>query len=283
MLPEPAGPAATLLPPPLVGVDGAHQARPRPRRGDLQRALDRLGPCPPGALLLATDFDGTLAPIESHPDAALPLPTNLALVDRLVATGVHIAVVSGRGRHDVRRRLPVAGSTIAGDDGVAIALHEERALNRFNSRVGQVIARWPGVWLERKAGSSSIHYRGAPDAGPALAPAVLPVADRFSLIAEMGKMVIEVRPQRNGRANALLDLVGAVQPRAVVYAGDDAPDDSAFRLLRDMPRPHLAVGVCSGERPADEFGECDLVVEGPAGMAIFLRALLERVLRSRPL
>ncbi|MGH7765055.1 MAG: hypothetical protein ACREOM_11650, partial [Candidatus Dormibacteraceae bacterium] len=104
---SPSGQEQDLDPhPPLIGIDGVSDCSVPPRRGDLKPALARLGDVPPGKLLLATDFDGTLAPVVGHPDAAKPLPVNLALIDRMVDLGVHVAVISGRAQHDLRLRLP---------------------------------------------------------------------------------------------------------------------------------------------------------------------------------
>lgn len=271
------------LHPPLIGVGGAVERSIPPRRGDLQPALARLADVSPGQLLLATDFDGTLAPIVGHPDAARALPANLALIDGLIDRGVQVAVISGRAQQDLRQRLPVPGSRILGDNGIGdTTALERRALDRFNSKVGRLIARQPGVWLESKPGSTSVHYRGAPDAGPSLRSAVLPIANEFGLVAAMGRMVVEVRPQRADKARAVGVLIAGLHPKAVIYAGDDEPDHSVFELLSQLPRRHLTVGVSSTERPVTSFRLCDLVVEGPEGMSVFLRGLLERVARHQP-
>ena len=266
--------------PPLVGINGVGDRRPRVQRGDLQPALATLGDVRPGQLLLATDFDGTLAPITDHPDTASALPANLAIIDRLIDYGVHVAVISGRAQHDLRQRLPLAGSRLLGDNGIGgPTVEERRALNRFNSKAGRLIARQRGVWLEPKPGSTSVHYRGAPTAGPDLRAAVLPIANHFGLVFTAGRMVIEVSPRRADKGRALLVLIAGLEPKAVIYAGDDEPDQSAFATLSRLPTPHLSVGVSSTERPAKSFGNCDLVVDGPDGMSAFLRALSERMAR----
>ncbi|MHB8588461.1 MAG: trehalose-phosphatase [Candidatus Dormibacteraceae bacterium] len=221
-----------------------------------------------------------MAPITAEPNAASALPANLAIIDRLIDYGVHVAVISGRAQHDLRQRMPIAGSRLLGDNGIGgPTVEERRALNRFNSKAGPLIARQPGVWLEPKPGSTSVHYRGAPNAGPDLRAAVLPIANRFGLVASAGRMVIEVSPRRADKGRALLVLIAGLEPKAVIYAGDDEPDHRAFATLSRLPTPHLAVGVSSTERPAESFGNCDLVVDGPAGMSAFLRVLSERMAR----
>ena len=253
-----------------------------PRRGDLRAALDRLGDVRPGRVLLATDFDGTLAPIVPRPDAAEILPASLSLIDRLIEFGVHVAVISGRANHDLRLRLPVSPTRILGENGMGhITALERTALERFNRKAGWLIAPMPGVWMECKPGSTSLHYRSAPDSGPALLTTVLPIANRLGLAATRGRMVIEVAPRRCDKSRAMAVLIAGIQPSAVIYAGDDEPDRTVFRLLRDSPRRHLAVGVSSEERPVESFQDCDLVVEGPEGMADFLHRLLERVARHQ--
>ncbi len=269
--------------PPLIGIDGRTELAMQPRRGDLQPLLSRLGDVFPGQLLLATDFDGTLAPIVRQPDLARALPANLAVIDRLIELGVHVAVISGRAQHDLRAKLPIAGPRIMGDNGIGQATEGERsALDRFNRKVGPLVAQHAGVWLEPKPGSTSVHYRGAPDAEPWVQAVTLPNADRLGLIAKMGRKVVEVRPQRGDKARAISVLISGLQPRAVIYAGDDEPDRSVFDLLNELPRRHLSIGVCSAERPVNSFGGCDLVVEGPDGMCLFLRGLLERMARHQP-
>lgn len=229
------------------------------------------------------DFDGTLAPIVPHPRAARVLPANLALLDRMIELGVHIAVISGRAQQDLRQLLPIWGSCLMGDNGIGDTTDDERrALDRFNREVGRLMAHQPGVWIERKPGSTSIHYRNAPDAGPMLRDSLLPIADRFGLATAMGRMVVEVRPQRADKARALSILITGIQPKAIIYAGDDEPDHSVFRMLSVLRRPHLTVGVSSDERPVASFRQCDLVVEGPKGISDFLHRLLERVARHQP-
>jgi trehalose 6-phosphate phosphatase len=267
---------------PLIGLNGIGDYAPRLGRGNLGPALARLGDVRPGRLLLATDFDGTLAPITAHPETARALPANLAIINLLIECGVHVAVISGRAQDDLRERLPIAGSRLLGDNGIGgPTIGKRRALDRFNSKAGPLIARRAGVWLERKPGSTSIHYRRAPNEGPDVRTAVLPIANRLGLVATVGRMVIEVTLGRADKAQALCTVIGGLDPRAVIYAGDDEPDQNVFAMLSRLPKPHLSIGVSSTERPPALFQDCDLVVDGPDGMSAFLRALSERMVRFR--
>ena len=234
-------------------------------------------------MLLATDFDGTLAPIVQDPDAAQALPANVQLIEGLINRGVHVAVISGRAQNDLRLRVPMGATRLIGENGMGQCTMSERdALKRFNRQAARLVAQMAGVRMERKPGSTSLHYRLVPDAGPELWAAVVPIANGSGLRATKGRMVIEVTPRRADKSRAMAVLIAGVQPKAVVYAGDDEPDQTVFHLLRDSPRRHLAIGVSSEERSVDSFRDCDLVVEGPGGMSTFLRGLLERVSRHLP-
>src|SRR5579859_6499352 len=76
-----------------------------------------IGAVEPAGALVATDFDGTLAPIVNEPGAARPLPGVLELLTRLTALVMAVAVISGRAEADLKRLLPVPGLRLLGDYG----------------------------------------------------------------------------------------------------------------------------------------------------------------------
>ena len=58
-------------------------------------------------LLVALDFDGVVAPLGDDPAAVTPLPETVAAIQRLVAHGIPVAVVSGRDLALMTRQLAV--------------------------------------------------------------------------------------------------------------------------------------------------------------------------------
>jgi trehalose 6-phosphate phosphatase len=233
--------------------------------------------------LLASDFDGTLAPIVIDPALARVLPANLALVDRLIDLGVHVAVISGRALPDLRERLPLDAARLFGENGLHAATDaERRAVQRFNAEAGRLVAPIAGAWIELKPNTTSVHFRRAADSGLELREKILPLADRYGLVTTLGRMVLEVTPQGADKARTMSLLVSTLQPKFVIYAGDDTSDQAVFRMLGSMQRNHIAIGISSGERPVDAFSECDIVYDGPHGMAVFLHRLLERMARRHP-
>lgn len=255
---------------------------PLPSNANLRSEFAKLGDLRPHQLLFATDFDGTLAPIVSEPAAARALTLSLMTLDRLVDLGVQVAVISGRSQQDLRNLVPVAGVRLLGENGMGEPRKPElRALKRFNLIAGRLVARQPGVWLEVKPGSTSIHFRSAPDAGPQLRAALLPAAADQGLVASPGRMVIEVRPSRADKTRALSVLLGGLAPKAVIYAGDDECDRGAFDLLLRLPLKHLSIGVWSHEATADLLTRCDVVAKGPEGFGLILCDLLEWAVHHR--
>ena len=68
---------------------------PRPATPEGRAGLDALL-ARPGQALLATDFDGTLAPIVADPRAARPLPGAVPALRRLARAVGTVAVITGR-------------------------------------------------------------------------------------------------------------------------------------------------------------------------------------------
>jgi trehalose 6-phosphate phosphatase len=228
----------------------------------------------PTELLVASDFDGTLSPIVARPEAARPLPTAVTAIERLVALGAQVAVISGRSLEVLRRVLPMRGVTLLGDYGLeAPDEREKEALAAFNARAEEAFTGVEGVVVEPKPGSTSVHYRDNPAAGEAVYERLVPLARGLGLRATEGRMVVEVRPAAADKGLALQRLLDRLRPRALVFAGDDEGDRTAFAAATGLR--HLVVGVGSGEVAADLFEDCDAVVAGPAEWALLLAAIAD--------
>ena len=246
----------------------------------VERRLEGLDP---SRLLLASDFDGTLADITAQPGATRPRPGSVRAIAELATRLLTVAVISGRSRAALAELLPVPGLALFGDyglDGPTAA--ESDALSAFDTAVERLLAAFPGAALERKAGSTSIHFRAAPELGPRILERVAPIARSAGLEAGMGRMVVEVRPPRASKGAALGRLVQELRPGAVIFAGDDEGDRAAFRLLAGLEVPHVAIGVDSAEAGPGLFAECDAVVGGPAEMEELLRELARWAARPGP-
>lgn len=71
------------------------------------------------ALLL--DYDGTLAPLASHPSLTVMEPDSEAALNQLsTLPNVFLAVISGRAANDVREKVAINNITYAGNHGLDI-------------------------------------------------------------------------------------------------------------------------------------------------------------------
>lgn len=186
-----------------------------------------------GHSLLAFDYDGTLAPIVTDPTKAqMRASTEKSL--RRVARLYPVAIVSGRAVADVVPRLNgINVQTVLGNHGIEPSPHMEssaRLVRSWMPAIAESAARFPGVVVEDKRHSVSIHYRKASD----------PVAARDSLMHDLallgpeadaadGKYVINVVPHdAPDKGDALVRLCNEHVAEYAIFVGDDVTDEDAF-------------------------------------------------------
>jgi trehalose 6-phosphate phosphatase len=224
-----------------------------------------------GRLVVLLDFDGTLAPLVSHPgEAAIP-PATRAALDRLRAIpGVDLALVSGRALADLRERAALPGVVHAGNHGLEMAgdgwrwSHPDAAaarpmLDLVADEIAPTMDAIDGAWTEDKGLTLTVHHRLAPPASvPTLRSAVAAAVARHGGVRMTeGKSIFEVRPDVDwdkGRAD--LFLLGRLRPPAgapILYLGDDVTDEDAFRALRASTWAGIIVAGAPRETAASCF------------------------------
>ncbi len=192
-------------------------------------------------LLAAFDFDGTLAPIALRPEQVVTPPGVRAALDRLRGLCA-TAVISGRSRDDVLNRLGVQVDYIVGNHGIDGLPGAERETAECVAvsqgwlaqlRGGEALrALDPGIMLEDKHVSLSVHYRQARDGARACAqlPAVFAALQPAPRIVT-GKMVFNLLPPAAvDKGTAMLRLLELARAQAGLYVGDDVTDEDVFRL-----------------------------------------------------
>lgn len=185
--------------------------------------------------LLAFDFDGTLAPIVARRDEAHMRAHTAALLCELCRR-YPCAVISGRGRADVRQRLEGADVRhVIGSHGVEPGPNLRayaRAMAQARRALGGALAHEPGVELEDKRYSLALHYRRASSKRTARASimravAALPVGLRMV----PGKLVVNLVPEgAPNKGQALERLRAHTRAEVVLYVGDDVTDEDVFGL-----------------------------------------------------
>ena len=230
------------------------------------------------SLILMLDVDGTLAPIAPRPEqAVVPLETRRVVAALAARSDVQVALVSGRAAADARRMVGVSNLWVVGNHGAEtvgpdgeLSIDPQVAPYRIpvaqaSRKLSSLVAPVPGVLVEDKTWTLSIHYRLAdPAVVPRLRVTVDAVAAALGLRVTEGKQVFEVRPPVHvNKGTAVLNLarqLGALDEEAgVLFAGDDATDEDAFRLLRAQLPKAVTVKVGDAGTTAAEFSVQDTV------------------------
>jgi trehalose-phosphatase len=189
-----------------------------------------------------------------------------------------LAIISGRSLDDLRARVGLTGVAYAGCHGLQIsgpgiglaqtaALRMRPGLKRTAARLSAQLKGVAGIEVEDKGLAVSIHFRRAGKAGReealrAAREAVAQSGKRFRLAG--GKKICEILPRIDwdkGKAVRWILSQWGSAGEAVVYAGDDATDESAFAALPEG----ITVKVGPGNRTQARYK-----ANGPSEIQAFL-------------
>ncbi|WP_241992982.1 trehalose-phosphatase [Cryobacterium frigoriphilum] len=214
-------------------------------------------------LLVALDFDGTLAPHVDRPEDARAVDGTREAVQRLLdLDGVRVAFVSGRALVSLQHVAdPQQDVLLTGSHGIEMRLDSpDIELNLLADELDQLdtLARVlegisgsvAGTTIERKPAGMAIHTRLASphDGERAQREAREQLNDELpGLTVREGKNVLEFSVRSRTKGDALDVLRGHTSADRVFYAGDDVTDEDGFAVLRDLdiglkigPGPSLA-------------------------------------------
>jgi trehalose 6-phosphate phosphatase len=237
--------------------------------------------------LIATDFDGTLAPLVLDPQTSRPVAGAIDALTRLAHRGAQIAVITGRDAATVVRLggfADVPGIEVAGlygletwQDGELHTPDEPPEIAILRARLPEAIrAAGPEAWVEDKRLSLVAHFRRAPDpdaAAAAVREAVTKLGTELGFEVHPGSQVLELRLPGYDKAGALGRL--AEGRPAALFLGDDLGDLPAFEEIRRL----RAAGVLAysvavrSSRVAELDGAADVDVPDAAAAVELLRAL----------
>jgi trehalose 6-phosphate phosphatase len=236
---------------------------------------------------LFLDYDGTLAPIVDDPEGARPVPGVPALLGRLGARLHVVAVVSGRPLSYLERALGrPAGVHLAGlygmeEIGPDGALRRDPGAEAWRGCVDEVTGALladapPGVTVEPKGLSVTVHWRQAPDEARWAQEAVTAAAERTGLHAQPGRMSLELRPPVAADKGTVVTRLGSGCP-VVGCFGDDLGDLPAFEAVAALGRAGattITVAVVDAESAPEVLAMADTTVEGPEGAVALLEAIV---------
>jgi len=244
---------------------------------------------------LVTDLDGTLAPIVPIPSAARPVQGTAQALRALAGHLAVVAVITGRAAMDARRILGEVGNEVLliGNHGLewlepgSEVPEVDDELRPLRSALGSLLERLPsspGVVIEAKGLSATIHYRQAQDPGATRLQLLTRLVDLAGTAFEVreGRRSIELRPVGRGdKGTALRAVVRRFALRGLVVAGDDATDLDMFlaaRELRSEGVKSAAVGISGGrEVPAAVAEPADAVLPDPESFVLVLSRLAESI------
>lgn len=199
-------------------------------------------------LLVALDFDGTLAPEVDDPARARALPEAREAVLRLLGMPrTRVALVSGRSLASLEHvsQLP-DNALLIGSHGIEIRLDdpadhlalntsELKRVDLLHEVLSEVADAIDQVWLEPKPAGFALHTRLATEHNSRVAHLVArseAAAELDDLTVRDGKNVLEFSVRSTTKGEAIEHLREYTRAGAVFFAGDDVTDEDGFAALR---------------------------------------------------
>jgi trehalose 6-phosphate phosphatase len=226
-------------------------------------------------ILLFLDFDGTLAPIVEDPSlASMPAATRQALGRLAFDRRFSLAIISGRALSDLQLRVDLENLIYAGNHGLEIsgpgmefveptAAQQLKALGELARHLRARLHDIPGVEVENKVLSASVHFRRVPaghlpEIRQIVQDAVIFDGNPFHITE--GRKVLEIRPSvgwDKGMAVRWIQQASGHPNALPIYLGDDSTDEDAFLALPQGIT--VSVGKIR-ETSAQYFLECQELV-----------------------
>lgn len=215
-----------------------------------------------GDVLVASDFDGVLAPIVLDPSTSRPQPGTIEALEAMAALpGVTVTLASGRDLATLRsltgidEASPIVligshGAEIstalgsAASGGSALSDVERAALAGATHALETIAERLPAARVEYKPAGVVLHTRGMDedDAERATRAALAVPDDVAGVHAMHGKAVVELSVLDVSKGGALAALATDRGARATFYLGDDVTDETVFSTLRQGVDMGVKVG-----------------------------------------
>lgn len=206
------------------------------------------------AILL--DVDGTIVDIAPTPREVWVPPTLCQTLSALLKrTGGALALVSGRSVADLDLLFAPLRLPAIGGHGAEIRFSSYGDVDRrakpldddLRRRFAAIASIGPGILLEDKGYGMAVHFRLAPEMGPAVCDHVAAIcAELPPATVEVlpGKAVIEIKPVGFDKGTAVRELMRRppFAGRRPIFTGDDRTDEAAFAVLPEFDGLGFSVG-----------------------------------------
>lgn len=222
-----------------------------------KNAEQDLGAGKAGERIFMFDYDGTLTPIVTDPDMAIPSDKAVRRLKKLAQQeGNQVWIISGRDQAFLEKWLGHIGDLgLSAEHGCFIRMPGSDKWTNLTEMMDMswqrvaidVFSRYtentPGSFVERKSVAVTWHYRRA-DAKHGASQARECMAELTRLMEESaydvevmtGKANLEVRPRFVNKGEIARKLVAdaKVPPAMVFCTGDDTTDEGAFSLFLSL-------------------------------------------------
>jgi trehalose-phosphatase len=202
-------------------------------------------------LLFLLDYDGTLTDFKKNPEHSHLSAGDRALIGRLQRKHT-VIMVTGRYVDSLRKVSGLKKVSAVGTHGfearnlpgglrfVSPAL--EKRYQKEAARIWRAVKglrrRYPGIYIEKKPFSSTLHYRGARFPSQKIKQLTREytrlcrsaVTPRLWSLQKAKKM-IEILPKGFSKGKAVKTLIKRFPGHLPIYAGDDTIDISVFKVL----------------------------------------------------
>src|SRR3972149_11195720 len=162
--------------------------------------------------ILLTDFDGTLTPIQKHPDlAALSEEIRQILIKFSHNKEIFLGIITGRSLKQIKKLVHIRDVLYVANHGIELegpgirstcpeANKARSTLWHIYMKLFKSLRNIEGVHIEDKGLSVSLHYRAVKKRGDVeqvsrtLHAITKPFLERNMILLSEGKMVYEIRP-----------------------------------------------------------------------------------------
>jgi trehalose-phosphatase len=217
-------------------------------------------------ILLCSDYDGTLVALQENPSQCFLSEQLWGILQRLTeCPKLRVVIVSGRSLKDLKSLITVPKVGLVANHGLEIDMDGLCFTHPSANSLGHVLLQWhseltnrlapfPGIWIEDKGLSLTIHYRKlCPSYYPELSLVIEQLKRELNsqglLVVRAGKKVFEIRPNFAWDKGAAVESIvkefyGAHSDVLRIYFGDDQTDEDIFRVWPD------AWTIYVGEKPS---------------------------------
>lgn len=216
------------------------------KNANLQIAISHKRP-----LLFLLDYDGTLTDFKKNPEHSHISSATRALLRRIQRKHT-VIMVTGRYVDSLLKISGLKKFPVIGTHGFEArnlpkglrfaSLSQEKLYRKEAAQIWKAVRhlhyRFPGIHIERKPFSSTLHFRGVRFPKKQTSQLLLEfktlcrraVTSRLWTL-QKGKKMFEVMPKGFSKGKSVRSLLKRFPNHLVIYAGDDTADISVFKVL----------------------------------------------------